>query len=226
MATARTARPRCSRSPRSYCFCPRPLKLRRATTALALAITCLALFAAALSAPPPLNAQQDSAASLEDGDRVRVWSPRHEFSGELFYFRGWQAGSLLLVKPNSATVWSVSPSHVQRLRVRTGGGGSHFWEGTLIGGGVGLVTAGVLGGVLCGEGGDYQGGLSCALKYGLLIFSRVTVPSGALLGGLIGWAIPDYDWATVQLGPAAARTSVDGATRPGLAVRVEFRLPQ
>ncbi|MDP2496750.1 MAG: hypothetical protein Q8W44_02040 [Candidatus Palauibacterales bacterium] len=179
------------------------------------------LFAAATWNAETLHGQQDSAATIEAGDRVRVWQPQAGIRGEEFTLESWTDDSLVVLSSGSGAATHLSKRNIEQLKKRRAEG-SHLWDGVLIGSGVGLVADAVWTTALCSSI-DHAIHVSC-VTYAPMFLSVVTVLPGAIAGGLIGATVENYEWISVDIGPAVGPATSRPATGAGVSARVELRL--
>ena len=179
------------------------------------------LFTAGAWNAETLHAQQDSAATVEAGDRVRVWQPQAGIRGETFTLERRSGDSLLVLAPGAEAAIHLSKRNIEQFKIRRADG-SHLWDGVLIGGGVGLVADAVWSTALCSSI-DHAIHVSC-VTYAPILLSVVTVLPGAIAGGLIGATVENYEWISVDLGPAVGPGDSKPATGAGVSARVELRL--
>ena len=179
------------------------------------------LFAAATWNAETLHGQQDSAATIEAGDRVRVWQPQAGIRGEEFTLESWTDDSLVVLSSGSGAATHLSKRNIEQLKKRRAEG-SHLWDGVLIGSGVGLVADAVWTTAVCSSI-DHAIHVSCVI-YAPMFLSVVTVLPGAIAGGLIGATVENYEWISVDIGPAVGPATSRPATGAGVSARVELRL--
>lgn len=158
----------------------------------------------------------DTNVSLESGDRVRVWSPQADLSGDEFDFRQWRSDSLVLLRPQRAALTKLSRPQIERLKVHRKSGGTNFWEGVLIGGGAGLA-ANVI--TVSAVGCDVL-----PLACGIVVALR-TLVRGLVLGELVGAGFPEYEWVSVEVGPTGTTGSSSDAGPFGAGIRVRIGTP-
>lgn len=176
-------------------------------------------------APASLPAQERPGGGLERLDRIRVRAEGLDEGGEEFRLLRMRRDSLLLVGPGGGGVRLLAVSDIRRLEVRRETGGSHLLEGVIVGTGVGVL--GYLAAV-----GSQDGPVENPEAH-----AAVTILPGAVLGAVVGSAIPDRRWVAVEIGPPAGGGAAppawppaagSPAVRPGLSVRLElhpYRLP-
>lgn len=82
--------------------------------------------------------------------------------------------------------------------MRKATGGTHLWEGALVGTGVGVLAYGIASVPLRVE---WMGGAA--------VLASVTELPGAVLGGLVGAGFPKYAWVAAPRPASVAAVSVD-----------------
>lgn len=162
--------------------------------------------------PDGAHAQEDSAVVVEPGDRVRVRASGLEPEGEEFVLRAERRDSLFLRAYSGGGSVALGRDDVARLRVRRRQG-THFGEGLLVGGGAGLLAYGVYASSTRTEG---------WWANHAAIGARTIVP-GVVLGGLVGGALADYEWISVDFGSTDQADS--GGADSGVSVRLQIRVP-
>lgn len=182
--------------------------------------TLLAVALLVVGAPASLPAQERPGGSVERLDRVRVRAEGLDEGGEEFRLLRMRRDSLLLVGPGGGGVRLLAIRDVRRLEVRRETGGSHLLEGVIVGTGAGVL--GYLAAVGSNDGPVENPGAHAA----------VTILPGAVLGAVVGAAIPDREWVAVEIGPAATSEGTpvnSGGERTtagaGLSLRLELHPP-
>lgn len=168
-----------------------------------------------LLAVSPAPAQQDTTVMLDGGDRVRLWSQQAGMSGEEFGFQRWQDASLVLTKSRAGRVTRLPRRQIDRIQVRRKSGGTHLWEGVLIGGGAGVLAYVV----------DVNSTRTDQWLPNYLIVASRTVLPGLVAGGLVGSAIPEYEWLRVEFTQGQEQTPARGWTSPGFSLQVQLLVP-
>lgn len=164
--------------------------------------------------PAVVHGQQDSAVVVEPGDRVRVRASGLEPEGREFVLRAERRDSLFLRAPSGGATVALGRDDVVRLRVRRRQG-THFREGILVGGGAGLLAYAVYASSARTEG---------WWANHAAIGTRTVVP-GVVLGGLVGWALADYEWISADVGSTDQTSSGRVGTPPEPPLSVRVALP-
>lgn len=175
-----------------------------------LAVVVLIFFVA----PADLHGQQDSSVALESGDRVRVWSSAGDLQASPFDFQGWQQSSLVLSESREGSLTRLPRRYIDRLQVRKKSG-TNFWEGVALGGGIGFLAEPIYI--------EAAGGCAFAYAWCIVFASPYTILPGAVLGGLVGSGLPEYEWVSVDVGPAVETRSDRRAS--GVSISVQFDAP-
>lgn len=189
--------------------------------------------AALASAPRLARAQADTtAAVLESGDVVRVRGVGTGADAEEYRFRAWKGDSLVLAESRHGRLESLPRTRIAQLEVWRETGGTHFWDGVLVGGGAGLAADLITTGILCA--GDDAGGtvyvpVPCVVLVPV-VYLPVTVLPGAAVGGLAGLMARRHEWVSVEFGPPATSEGTGaeiggGRPGPGLSVQLELHPP-
>lgn len=214
---------RCGARPRSSPTAPPPAAVSRSLPAVVrCGLVLLGLLSLALS-PAPLHGQGEASAGIERLDRIRIHGEGLEEGGEEFQLLRARRDSLVLVGPGGGGVRLLAVGDIRRLDVRRETGGSHLTEGVLVGTGVGVL--GYLAAVGSNDGPVEDPGAHAA----------VTILPGAVLGAVVGSAIPDREWVpAVEIGaaasagagsPALVPASGPGAVRGDLSVELVLHPP-
>lgn len=162
----------------------------------------------------PAPAQPDTT-TLREGDRVRVWSPESGYSGREFNLQRWQDSTLVLLEPEQAGSTALSWPQIDRLQVRRKSGGTNLWEGILIGGVAGVVAYVV----------DVNSTRTDQWLPNYLIVASRTLLPGVVVGGLVGSAIPEYEWVPVKVRGGHEQTPDRNSTVPGFFIQLQLPLP-
>lgn len=168
-----------------------------------------------LLAVSPAPAQQDTTVMLDGGDRVRLWSQQAGMSGEEFDFQRWQDASLVLTEPRAGRVTRLPRRQIDRMQVRRKSGGTNLWEGVLIGGGAGVLAYVV----------DVNSTRTDQWLPNYLIHASRTVLPGLVVGGLVGSAIPEYEWISVEFMRGHEQSCARDWPPPGFSFRVQIPVP-
>lgn len=168
-----------------------------------------------LVAPADLHGQRDFSGALESGDRVRVWSSANDLQASAFDFHGWQETSLVLSESREGDLTRLPRRYIDRLQVRKMSGGTNFWEGVALGGGIGFLAETIY----------IEAGGGCAFSYAwcIVFASPYTILPGAVVGGLVGSGLPEYEWVSVDVRPAVETRSDRRAS--GVSISVQFDAP-